>query len=95
MENGSRTNIPFSGGRYESVYDCMIKLIEELKGNTYHRRKFECNLKCYVFKQPNKLSTDCSSRVAKFCIDEPTRVPTNVGIVLIGLRESSRKQVGF
>jgi hypothetical protein len=45
MEFGTRTNIPFSGGKYESVYECMKALMEQLEDNTYHRRKFERLLK--------------------------------------------------
>ena len=40
MEMGSHANISFSGDKYESVYDCMKALMDELEGNTYHRRKF-------------------------------------------------------
>lgn len=45
MELGTRTNIPFSGGKYQSVYECMMTLMEELEGNSYHRRKFNRLLK--------------------------------------------------
>jgi hypothetical protein len=45
MEMGSHTNISFSGDKYESVYECMKALMDELQGNTYHRRKFERLLK--------------------------------------------------
>ena len=40
MELGARTNIPFSGGKYESVYDCLRALMDQLESNSYHRRKF-------------------------------------------------------
>ena len=42
---GSQVSIPFSGYRYDSVYQCMKALMAELEGNTYHRRKFERHLK--------------------------------------------------
>lgn len=40
MELGARADIPFSGNKYESVYDCLKTLMDELEENTYHRRKF-------------------------------------------------------
>jgi hypothetical protein len=42
---GLQTNIPFSGSKYESIYNCMKALMEELEGNAYHRRKFDRHLK--------------------------------------------------
>lgn len=42
---GSQINIPFSGERYDSVYECMRTLMDQVDGNVYHRRKFERLLK--------------------------------------------------
>ena len=33
METGLQTNIPFSGDKYQSVYQCMKALMDELEGN--------------------------------------------------------------
>ena len=40
METGLQTNIPFSGDKYQSVYQYMKALMDELEGNTYYRQKF-------------------------------------------------------
>jgi hypothetical protein len=39
MELGARTDIPFTGSKYESVYDCLKALMVQLEDNSYHRRK--------------------------------------------------------
>jgi hypothetical protein len=33
--------IPFTGDRYESVYEAMLVLIDEIEGNDYHGAKLK------------------------------------------------------
>lgn len=39
-EYGFHQTVPFSGKAYESVYDGMEKLIEDIKADKYHAKKY-------------------------------------------------------
>lgn len=85
METGSQTNIPFSGDKYESVYECMKALMEKLEGNTYHRRKFNSLIKSIAQQGRLVIITHISYYFLLSLVIECSAQRSEAGLLLICL----------